>query len=262
LFRNNLYSTGYKFLVFRVNFILKNLPPTQFLFPALPRIIGGKDAPNGKYPYQVSLQHAIGHFCGGSILNDKWILTAAHCIKGHMSSLIKVLAGTNTLDIREYHQSYMADRIIVHEHFDGQEFVNDVGLVRLSKPMEFNDKVQPIQLPNEDFRKVNYPAVVTGWGKVSISGAIADNLQEIVLNVINQDDCAKWTNHTIGKSHICTLTKEGEGTCNGDSGGPLVADGVQIGITSFGYPCALGKPDVYTRVYTYVDWINKQISQN
>ncbi|OXU30378.1 hypothetical protein TSAR_009269 [Trichomalopsis sarcophagae] len=61
---------------------------------------------------------------------------------------------------------------------------------------------------------------------------------------------------------VCTLTKAVEGACHGDSGGPLVADGIQVGIVSFGIPYARGKPDVFTRVYTFISWINEKMAQH
>lgn len=87
-------------------------------------------------------------------------------------------------------------------------------------------------------------------------------MQEIDLKVIDQENCSKKLVFPIKSSHVCTLTKAGEGACNGDSGGPLVSsDGFQIGIVLFGQPCARGKPDVYTRVYAFLDWIDAKISE-
>ncbi|XP_058799350.1 chymotrypsin-2-like [Phymastichus coffea] len=93
----------------------------------------------------------------------------------------------------------------------------------------------------------------------SPTGEALNKFQEIDLNIYNQDKCRKEMSYIaqITNSHICTKTKIEEGACKGDSGGPLVANGIQIGIVSFGQPCARGKPDVFTRVYTFLDWIRE-----
>ncbi|XP_031788471.1 chymotrypsin-2-like [Nasonia vitripennis] len=226
---------------------------------AAPRIVGGQDAPDGKYPYQVSLR-APSHFCGGSILNSRWILTAAHCVIGRSGNAVTVVAGTHLLNCGA-EQTFKSEYITWHEKYNGGLFINDVGLIRVDRDIEFNEKVQPIPLPNEDFSKVDYPVVLTGWGRTQAGGPIPNNLQEINLKVISQTKCSDKMSVAITESHICTLTKVGEGACHGDSGGPLVADGVQVGIVSFGMPCARGMPDVFTRVYTFISWINEKMGQ-
>ncbi|XP_014206306.1 chymotrypsin-2-like [Copidosoma floridanum] len=226
---------------------------------AYPRIVGGGDAPDGKYPYQVSLRAPSSHSCGGSIINKRWILTAAHCISGRPANFFKVHAGSTKLDDPQA-QVYQSEKVVYHEGYGQGLGVNDVGLIRVSRDIDFNEKVQPIQLASEEFTKVDYLATLTGWGRLTAGGRIPNNLQEINLKVIDNVACAKGMGHKVQDFLICTLTKAGEGACNGDSGGPLVADGVQIGIVSYGYPCAHGRPDVYTRVHFFLDWIHKRVT--
>ncbi|OXU23082.1 hypothetical protein TSAR_009315 [Trichomalopsis sarcophagae] len=226
---------------------------------AAPRIVGGRDAPEGKYPYQVSLR-APTHFCGGSIINKRWILTAAHCVTGRTGNAVTVVVGSHLLN-GDQGDSYKSEYIVYHEKYNGAMFVNDIGLIRVNRDIKFNDKVQSIPMPTEDFSKDDYPVVLTGWGSTRLGGAAPNNLQEINLKVISQTRCNGQMSVPITESHICTLTKAGEGACHGDSGGPLVADGVQVGIVSFGSPCARGNPDVFTRIYTFIGWMNKKMSQ-
>ncbi|XP_058799502.1 chymotrypsin-2-like [Phymastichus coffea] len=223
---------------------------------AAPRIIGGKDAPDGKYKYQVSLRNGDFHFCGGSILNNRWILTAAHCVQGQGQESIRVVAGTNLLK-GGAEQIYRSEYISYHKNFSIGTLQNDVAMIRVSKNIQFNDKVQPISLPKNEFYENGQSVKLTGWGSTILGSAAPNKLQEIDLNLYDQDKCKNEMSYVtkITISHICTKTKLGEGACHGDSGGPLVADGVQIGIVSFGQPCAAGKPDVFTRVHTFSDWI-------
>uniref|UniRef100_A0ABD2XUF6 chymotrypsin n=1 Tax=Trichogramma kaykai TaxID=54128 RepID=A0ABD2XUF6_9HYME len=239
---------------------LGGIAALQMLYksPRPSRVIGGQDAPDGKYPYQVSLRRGTFHSCGGSIINKRWVLTAAHCVQGVDHKALNIVAGTNLIEGGQ-EQTYKSQYIVYHDGFDMWELQNDVALIRVSKDIVFNDKVQPIKLSTKSEKdEKSVDVVLTGWGSTFIGGSAPNNLQEVNLKVIDNKRCAKEMGFNITKSHICTLTKSGEGACHGDSGGPLVADGVQVGIVSFGRPCAVGKPDVFTRVGTFHDWIEKQ----
>ncbi|XP_011694586.1 PREDICTED: serine protease 48-like [Wasmannia auropunctata] len=224
------------------------------------QIVGGKDAPPDKFPYQVSLRRYGSHSCGGSILSRNMILTAAHCIVGYESGpsleALTIHAGTNLLS--ELGTVYKAKKVIVHEGFDPFALVNDIGLIILKNPIQFNKNIQPITLaiPEFPFTPAGKPCTLSGWGRTSLGGKVPDKLQEIELVVYDQNKC-KQEHWRVQSTHICTLTKAGEGACHGDSGGPLVAEGVQIGIVSFGQPCARGSPDVFSRVASFQDWIQK-----
>ncbi|XP_014215790.1 chymotrypsin-2-like [Copidosoma floridanum] len=229
---------------------------------AAPRVVGGTDAPDGKYPYQVSLRDPLtmDHLCGGSIINKRWILTAAHCVVGYVSTFISVVAGTNLLE-GGHEKIYNSEYIVYHKYYDGNTLlINDIGLIRVDRDIIFDDKVQYVSLA-KDFSLDNRSANLTGWGRLSSWAQSPNTLQEISLKVIDQNKCQNLlkTMVVIRQSHVCTLNKYGEGTCNGDSGGPLVVDGQQIGIVSFGVPCAMGYPDVYTRVSSFIDWIGDEI---
>ncbi|XP_014215791.1 chymotrypsin-2-like [Copidosoma floridanum] len=234
----------------------------SYLQPAAaPRVVGGTDAPDGKYPYQVSLRDPfmMSHFCGGSIINKRWILTAAHCVSGKKS--ITVVAGTNLLDGKDG-KIYKSEYIVHHKDFSMKQIINDIGLIRVDRDITFSDKVQHVRLAKEDYSLDNESANLTGWGRLSNGGRIPNNLQEITVKILNQEKCKSFWDKMmlIQESHVCTLTKEGEGACNGDSGGPLVVNGEQIGLVSFGVPCAYGYPDVYTRISNFVSWIDETIN--
>ncbi|XP_011506550.1 PREDICTED: chymotrypsin-2-like [Ceratosolen solmsi marchali] len=216
------------------------------------KIVGGLAAEDGQYPYQVSLRINNRHFCGGSIINNRWILTAAHCLAGFNNTAISAVVGTNYLD--KSGSIYQSKRIISHPKYSSLFIRNDIGLIELEKDIEFSEKIQPIKLPDTNFDKIDYPAILSGWGTTSYPGEPPNELQHIKLSVIDQHECLN-TSFRVTNKNICTLSKKGEGACHGDSGGPLVADQVQIGVVSWGTPCAKGKPDVFTRVFSYADWI-------
>ncbi|KAG8036034.1 hypothetical protein G9C98_004613 [Cotesia typhae] len=218
------------------------------------RVVGGEDAAEGAHPWQVSLRKSNSHFCGGVIVNERWILTAAHCIVYQSAASITVVTGTNRLS--EGGDRYQAKTLVPHKKYNSMVFSNDIGMIMLAEDITFNDKVQPIALPSADDRYEEYPAKLSGWGTTKLGGSLPDKLQEIELMVITETKCKSY-HSMVSAGHICTLTQAGEGACHGDSGGPLTAEGTLIGLVSFGRPCAVGYPDVYTRVFFYLDWISE-----
>ncbi|XP_076641108.1 chymotrypsin-2-like [Halictus rubicundus] len=223
----------------------------------IPRIVGGHDAQQGMYPYQAIIKVEKNFMCGGSIISEHLILTAAHCIYRQDVTKYEVIVGTYYLSSSTNPGvSYSAKQLIWHSGYDSQLLRNDIGLIRLNDRISFNtSRIEPIPLASVDYVAPNTNAVVTGWGKLSAGGQVSPFLQEITLKILSQDVCKTIWQGNVKESQICTFTKQYEGVCNGDSGGPLVVDGKQVGIVSFGIPCGRGAPDVYTRVYSYKSWI-------
>ncbi|KAK5649684.1 hypothetical protein RI129_000713 [Pyrocoelia pectoralis] len=169
-------------------------------------------------------------------------------------SFITVKVGT--IIVNEGGDVYQVAEARVHPEFTMQDIKNDIAILKLKSPIIFNEKVQPITLETEHVDG-DVKCVLTGWGYLQFPGVGADELQQINLKTVTNTECSTMlSDPTIDETQICTLTKSGEGACKGDSGGPLVAD-KQIGIVSFGHPCAIGYPDVYTRVSAYKDWIEQ-----
>ncbi|XP_015429021.1 PREDICTED: chymotrypsin-1-like [Dufourea novaeangliae] len=221
------------------------------------QIVGGRDAPVGKFPYQVSLRQNGNHFCGGSIINSRTILTAAHCVAGLRNlKAVTVQVGTNQL--KSGGVSYGVEKVDSHPKYNSVTIANDIAVIRLNADIHFTDLIQPIKLATSDVPEGG-TVTLSGWGTTRNGGQIPNNLQEIDLHVYSQSKC-KLVHWNVQASQVCTFTKSGEGACHGDSGGPLVGGGIQIGIVSFGRPCGIGYPDVFTRVSSFVPWIQSKMN--
>ncbi|XP_055531493.1 chymotrypsin-2-like [Wyeomyia smithii] len=226
-------------------------------------IVGGGDA--GSTPYQVSLQKR-GHFCGGAIIDRRWVLTAAHCLSNVRPRDVLVVVGSTRLSSGGF--PFLVSKLFPHPEYDASRVTNDIGLVKIRGIfLWIPSVVEKIGL-SEKFVNANQEAIVTGWGGTRQSGGpVSDKLQFVQLQVIGQEQCRAKL-EMIGDGHICTFTQEGQGICQGDSGSPLVKDGNVIGIASFGlgfppeYSCAAGFPDAFTRVSHYYTWIRDTIDRN
>lgn len=173
--------------------------------------------------------------------------------------LTSVAVGTNYLSFAQI--NVPAKRFILHEGFSNVTYNHDIALIELSEPITFSDVVTPAVLNTEDLGAIQ--STLIGWGRTYTGSLLPNNLQHLVLNTITNTDCkAVWGDYLLD-GHLCTVGLSGYGTCHGDSGGPLVrsSDGQLIAVVSFGTDqgCALGYPDVYTRVSEYISWIDENI---
>ncbi|XP_053689365.1 chymotrypsin-1-like [Sabethes cyaneus] len=227
-------------------------------------VVGGGDA--GPTPYQVSLQNRNGHFCGGAIIDRRWVLTAAHCLSDVRPREVVVIVGTTKLSMGGW--PFFVSKLIAHPEYDSEHVTNDIGLVKIRGLFLWLPTLVEKVGFSKEFVTAGQEATLTGWGGTRQSGGPAsDKLQFVLLKVIEQDQC-KIKLDMIGDGHICTFTQEGQGICRGDSGSPLVKQGKVIGVASFGlgFPpersCAAGFPDGFTRVSHYYTWIKDTINRN
>ncbi|XP_078131867.1 serine protease 27-like [Sander vitreus] len=232
------------------------------------RIVGGEDAPPGSWPWQASLQADGSHFCGGSLINNQWVLTAAHCVRetdlGTVVYLgLQSLPGPNLNAVSRH-----VSMIIRHPSYGSVTKVNtddnDICLLKLSAPVNFTDYIQPICLAsgNSTFN-TGVESWVTGFG-ITDNGTLADNLQEVMVPIVGNNQCRCTYGDLTGNMMCAGVPAGGKDSCQGDSGGPLVikkgSTWIQSGIVSFGRGCGLPNiPGVYTRVSQYQEWIRSII---
>ncbi|XP_025986029.1 chymotrypsin-2 [Solenopsis invicta] len=225
------------------------------------KIVGGENAEAGEIPYQISLQmkHSSFHFCGGAILNDNYVITAAHCIIDVRAEKIKVVAGTN--DLNNPKSQHDVVKIIVHENYNmSNSWNNDIALLKVKTPFVKFVTVGHVPLPSkDDVVKANDIAVVSGWGLLWINGPISTKLQRVNVFIADQEYCESIYRKikTVHPTQVCAYDPSNQrGMCNGDSGGPLTVNGKLVGLVSWSLGCADTEyPGVYTRVVSYLDWI-------
>lgn len=188
------------------------------------------------------------------MLNQNWVLTAAHCVY-YVQGINEIGMGSVFLNKQKM---VPVSKIIWNPTYNNNTKANDVALIKLAQPASGN--IEFISLGNIPDK---VPALLSGWGLTS-SGS-PNQLQWINLNVIDYNACKSYWGNYVSVNQVCTLNGIGQGFCYGDSGGPLVYNGKEVGIVSFinkEVGCAKGFPDVYARTASYANWITQTMSSN
>ncbi|XP_054757656.2 atrial natriuretic peptide-converting enzyme-like [Lytechinus pictus] len=238
------------------------------------RMLGGREASVGEWPWQIYLasqNDTEGVSCGGTVVNRKWIITAAHCISTFQIGRMVVITGvSDRFELGEHGQLVHISDVYEHPdfYFSGYYLLYDVALVQLREPLVMTDYVRPVCLPDSGFElEPGTYLTSTGYGETG-AGTIASSLMETRLPLIPSEVCVRWTQHSLEDvlKIVCVGYENGvQGPCYGDSGGPLVVekDGSWyiIGIVSGGAECgAPYSPNFYTRVTELLEWIDDVIN--
>eukprot|EP00092_Neocalanus_flemingeri_P080222 GFUD01100054.1.p1 GENE.GFUD01100054.1~~GFUD01100054.1.p1 ORF type:complete len:403 (+),score=68.03 GFUD01100054.1:140-1348(+) len=263
-----------------------------------PKISGGKEASVNEFPWAALLEIRRGNVlerCGGTLINDRFVLTAAHCVPKPTGIDVTVILGEHS--IRNKLESRLLrikaqPPFIVHEQFEinirAGYVIYDFALLRLFKQVNFNlyPHIRPICLPDSSYEDYQGElATVTGWGYTKVDFAIsgdlingidssfADTLKKIDIRLYKQKKCEdvfQLLNVQIMDSNVCAASQDGD-ACGGDSGGGLVRKSSRggyyeiAGVVSYGIGCRSSfkgetLPGVYARVSSVMGWIEKKTS--
>ncbi|KAL6262141.1 hypothetical protein P5V15_007238 [Pogonomyrmex californicus] len=256
------------------------IPPINFIEPSKPekcltctcgltnkhnRIVGGVETLVNQYPWMVLLMYRGQFYCGGTVINSRYVLTAAHCIDRFDANklTVRILEHDWNLTNETKTQDFKVEKVIMHSGYSTTNYNNDIALIKLKNIIKFQGPMRPVCLPDQVKTFAGKKGIVTGWGAVREGGAVSYTLQEVVVPILTNAECraTKYPPRRITDNMICAGFQEGgKDSCQGDSGGPLhiVENGIHqiVGVVSWGEGCAQpGYPGVYSRVNRFLTWI-------
>lgn len=236
------------------------------------RVFNGKNATQGQFPFYVliQIQLSIGKraVCGGNLIHPRFVLTAAHCVENAKEFRLHFCALDSANESEPGRVIKVSQNGTTHPSWVLPIVWNDIALIDLGEPVDTTECIQTIKLPKsnqvfEDGKNVT----VVGFGLTDPSRpVIASRLQYAPLRIVAHRVCVKrFPIIVFRKSVVCAVGDKQESACQGDSGGPLIDPETKtlVGLTSFGSPqgCNIGAPAVYTRIASYIPWIEKTIAQ-
>lgn len=230
------------------------------------RVVGGQETTIEKHPWQVAMIRSGSFYCGGAIIGERWVVSAAHCVADKPDpKVVQLRAGSS--DRAESGVLANVDFIEVHPLYGTQNYAYDVALLRLTERLVWSDKIQAIALPSIDWEpEVGSDVTVSGWGRAGISSGLLSPriIRDVTVPVISREDCSVAWPGSVDETMVCA-GRPGADACNGDSGGPLNQDGkILVGVVSWGSIfCEDASPGAYARLSEPViwGWINETVHQ-
>ncbi|XP_041726062.1 complement factor D [Coregonus clupeaformis] len=240
------------------------------VFSCSDAITGGREAEAHSRPYMASLQVADGgrmkHECGGFLVADQWVMSAAHCFLSGSEGRKVVLGAHSLNEPEDSKQTFDIVQVFSHPAFSISNYDNDIALVKLDRPIVASDAVKSLKFQRDGAADPDTDQEVNtaGWGSLNNLGSRPDKLQELVIAVMNRVRCGRsdYYGRKFTNNMLCAASTRSD-TCDGDSGGPLLYNGVAVGITSNGgKKCGSSKkPGLYTTISHYSQWIDRTMTQ-
>nr|XP_023028142.1 trypsin-like [Leptinotarsa decemlineata] len=250
-------------VVLAVSYVVLATQKSKYSIPANVRIIGGEDADIAEFPWQISLQRNHEHSCGGFLISNTWVATAAHCLFTGSNTNLYIRAGSSRTDSGG--QVSKVDRFIVHPYYNDSSLDYDVALLQLVSPVTTPNATAAALPEAGKAVPVGAMLTVTGWGYTFNDKILAPViLQQVSIPILSHAACSRaYAGESITSQMFCAglYGTGGKDSCQGDSGGPAVADGEVVGIVSWGNGCGDPYfPGVYVKVSSLRDWI-KQVTE-
>uniref|UniRef100_A0A673BDK6 Vitamin K-dependent protein C n=1 Tax=Sphaeramia orbicularis TaxID=375764 RepID=A0A673BDK6_9TELE len=234
-----------------------------------PWVVGGEVGKKGESPWQVMLLNARGGLhCGGVLIDQNWVLTAAHCLRNNLSFRVRL----GDYERIRYEGSEVTMRVVKafkHPDYNSRTVDNDIAMLRLESPAPFSTYIIPVCLPGRDLaegvlHRNGTVTVVTGWGKDDIdSTRFSSALNVIKIPLVDHSVCAQQMTNNVSHNVLCAgILGKSFDACEGDSGGPMVTlyrnTWFLVGLVSWGEGCGhVDKLGIYTKVSNYNEWIHR-----